>query len=246
MPGDIPSTAYLIDEVLVQHHQINPAKVSSQTMLPARARILRNTQRVINNWWGLRDWNIKYITDSPVALPASGDGLVTLPAEFANEGQDGGVWITGSDPWRVQWRRSGEVRNWRASFPDDRGRPNVYTVSGLRTAMFYPRPDQNYSLLVSFVRSAPILSDRAESDAPDPDEDPGGIDNVPVDIVRSVLLSGTIFWECVDKGDTQALQVWQGNLGQGVENSCLNLRQGKPEVQTLPRYAGSSDVYEEP
>jgi hypothetical protein len=236
----IASTAALIDEVLQRHYRIDLAKVSATAYAPLRAQVLSSLADELHAIWYLHDWTFRYVdttvTLKKLNLPDDDGYHAALPADWANEGRDGGVWLTDPDRGQIQWKRSGEITDLQRTYPDIVGVPEWYAVEGVRNLTVYPKTTgADRSLYVRYQQTVPNLVDETT--------DAGGLDVVPIDWIRGALYLGTVVREMVRKGQNELVAAQAQLYQNAVYSLVCSERQGKPWQDYLPRFPGSSDVY---
>ena len=232
LDGLISSTEDLIDKVMVFHHQLRPDRIAeggpNDTL---RKRITFVAQRKLAIIHTLRDWSYRYVSHAAVVIDTAGEG--DLPSGWGNEGQDGGVWL---DPAvnnrRLVWNRLGVITN-RRETGTETGEPESYSVRGLREIIVWPLPVAQLTVYVQYVSAVPELTDG----------DAGGLDAFPEQWRDSVLYEMVVEEEMLHKGNLPGLPVQQKVVREALFMMCCEERQGKPEVATMPRYAGSADVF---
>lgn len=223
------STQELIDTVMTQHHQLPQSKLAASQYAPLRLRILKNAKRAAI-WLNMqRDWTFRYVDGATVTVLANTSDIA-LPAAWANEGQQGGVWLSAEEA-RVTWRRSGEVTDLLNSSAIT-GTPEVYTVIGNHTLRVWPKPAANTTFKLYYLSSGPVLTDA----------NPGGITYFPNDWRETVLYERVIWQEMKDKGDVSSLSGQMDIVKEALFAMICDERQGKPEASDFPRYAGAADV----
>jgi hypothetical protein len=228
----------LVDLVLKQFHTIDQAKLASASYTPLRARILRNARLETIAMYNLRDWLFRYINGGTVTIPDSSYDAI-LPAGWANEGQDGGVWRTGAFAGPLQWTPLGQIKNLQQTYPDQVGDVFRYSVenrAGVWYITCFPKasPAQNLSLYYEGI-TPEIADDPADT----------GLARFPTDWRESVIYNGTVLREMRDMGDIQSLPAQTALYNDAVFSMCCTERQGKPNVDQWPRFPGGTDIFME-
>jgi hypothetical protein len=224
----IDSDQTLVTLVVTKHHQINNSVDNPQTEL--RARILENEQDACNVLLTYRDWSFRYVEAD---LIEASDNTIALPAHWANEGRQGGVWVTNqSGPYRVEWRRLGDVLDMIQRDPNAVGPPQFYSVQGLRNLRLYPRPN-DIDLHLAFKVNAVLCEDSADGE---------GCLVFPEMWRRSVLFEMVIEREMQDKGEFDGLVIQKAKVKEALHNMCCDEQQGLPEDRRVPHYIGMPDA----
>lgn len=229
-------TEEALNTLLTDHHHINPAKVATNVVTRLRARGLNNLRRAARRLWRLRDWTFTYVDDSStVIIPANGF-QDTLPAGWANDGVDGGVFTLNDPKHPLVFKRSGVITELLRT-SQEKGDPKFYTIDGLDVIKVYPPVSVATPLYVRYKAITPALADQAA---------PGdGLSSFPIDWRDTVLYEWMVWYELKDKGDVQQMSVQWDIVKDAIFTMCMEERQGKPWDEDLPRFAGSADVFEE-
>jgi hypothetical protein len=232
-------TQAAIDNLLTDHHQISLSKIAVSSMERLRRRITRNLQRVAIRLWNMRNWTFTYVdlTDGSLVLTVANNSEVDLPAEWANEGKDGGVWLFDEPKTPLRWRRSGEIAHYRNGHRAE-GTPELYTVVGLRKLQGWPFATGDTKLSLRYQATAPIIAD---SDDPDTN----GLSRFPADWRDTVLYEWLVWYEMKDKGDVAGMASQWELVRDAILDMCCKEHQGKPWEEHLPRFEGSADVMAE-
>ncbi len=225
------ATVDLIDKVMVFHHQIPEARIAAGGAYDnLRSRLLSVAQRKLTEIINESDWTFRYVSHEAVTIDTT--GLGTLPAAWSNEGQQGGVWLDPAvNARRLHWHRLGDVTS-RRETGTDAGEPEIYSVRGLREIITWPLPPVSMTVYVQYQASVGALTDAS----------PGGIDVLPEQWRDSVLYEMVLLEEMEKKGNQPSLPYQLQMVSKNRFMMLCQERQGKPEVQMMPRYAGSADV----
>lgn len=233
------NTAALIDDVIVQHHQVPADKTAASAYTRMRVRVLRNTQKALGRLWHLRDWTFTYVENGVVTLAAVGDDTGDLPAEWADEGQQGGAWLdTENQP--LTWKRSGTIASMKQTSDGGSGVPQYYTVIGMRKLAVWPPTDTDGRVVnVRYRSRPPLLVDSTDGQG---DPAPSNLELFPWDW-RELLYEMVVLREMLAKGDVASIPAQERLVENGIFAMVTTERQGKPGLQSLPRYEGSADVF---
>lgn len=219
----IPETdSEMIDQVIEGHHQISLDEDNPQDEL--RQRIERNLIKETNNLLNFRDWTFRYIDGTVPIAANSFEG--NLPATWANEGRDGGVWFRTQEQ-RVVWKRLGFLKDQIERNQTQRGDPYWYTVQGSKI-LVYPAPSAAITLNVFFHTDGAVVAD-----------DGGvGITIIPARWRLPVLYEMVVAAEMKDKGEVDSLSIQRVTVQDNRYNMICEERQGQPEDRLVPYYPG--------
>lgn len=241
MGSPIASTKELIDDIIIEYHQVPEEKVTLLSIYNRhRRRILRNAQFIANETYFLRDWSFRYKTD-PAFVISDKDNNLT--ADWAHEGAGGYLFIPAIQK-RVPWRPLWDINLLYNEYPADQmsGQPRYFTVYTEASSppqpllRVWPKPDMPYTCELFFSFAQPILEDTISS--------PGGLDFFPARWREQVIYPGTVMLEMRDKGDIQGLPIQKAIYDTGRFGMCREEQQGQSEPSFMPRYAGSANVFE--
>jgi hypothetical protein len=222
----------VVTAILKEVHQLDPDIYDPDDLDIHRDQITSNGNRVIRYMWGLRDWTFKYIRDADIVVPANAHESNDLPADWVNEGRQGGLWTNFDPRYQVKWARAGAVRNMIASAPDETGAPRWYSVIGLRKLIIFPKNAAEQAFKADYEMQAPTL------DAPGDVGDVGNLDALPYQW-RHVLYEGTAAREYRDAGDLGQSAVSSEDFKTGLFDMICGEAQGKPGAEIMPPYAGA-------
>jgi hypothetical protein len=226
-----------IDNLLTDHHHIAPAKVSTGHVARLRARALRNLQKAGIRVWTLRDWTFVYVEDdATVSIPANGHSD-TLPATWASDGTDGGVFLKNEPGTPLVYRRPGVIAEWLRTRSSERGIPGYYTIDGLDTVKVFPPPSEATPLHVRFKRACPTFADSTGAG--------NGFDAFPPNWRGPVLYELGVWYELKDKGDVQQMPAQMEIVKDGIFQMVMEERQGRPWDEDLPRHPASADLWDD-
>lgn len=172
-------TDSFIDEVMEDFLEISS---SDGTYTSQRTRVLRATQRAVEQLWNYDSWDFKKKIGASATL-TQGTYSVATPARFHQVGDNGVVWlgeeyeISRADPlWVHRIRRSNGTAT---------GKPQFYCIDGQDSTTLRPlivfdiTADANYTINLDHERTRPTLVDSSSAG--------NGLEEVPDEHARSVL-----------------------------------------------------------
>lgn len=224
--------------ILLDVYSIDADKIALATYQPIKDRILRTANRKGQDIWNARDWTYRYITGTGTFT--GGTGVWEIDVAWANEGRDGIVYLTDGMGGPLTWKRAGELRQRLLANNARRGRPQNYTVTseeaGVRILQCEPIPDSDAAFAFVVQTTAPALTYASPSD-------PDGLETlIPNTDFHDVLYEMVAAIEYAKKGNRIDAAAAEKRAKEGLFAMVCTESQGKPEIQNMPRFAGSADM----
>lgn len=188
---------------------------------------LHATQAVEEFW--LKPWHWK---DASASVTIASTGIGPLPADFGNITR--GFVIDGTTKVKLQYVDPQTLFRLRASTTGS-GNPQFYTIAGMDAAAdpmvkrihVYPKPAANRSVTVYYEMIRPVIVWDGE-----------GLQSVPAEYHRSVILIGTIAKFADDEGDPRAPK-YDGDFRRAIAMAWNESKQGLQEPKRRRAYGGN-------
>lgn len=195
-----------------------------------RLRFLLRTQQAVEVLWNYDDWDFKKVVGGTMTL-TSGNYYCVAPSGFHQIGNDGQVWIQNQNR-RIYPKNQGFVNALRRASNGRSGQPDYYFVGSQDATTHRPKfvfdclADQTYTLELDYEQTRPTLTDSSTPGS-------NGLDQVPDEHTRSVLLPAVIELISSDQGDGR-VTTELGPRGMAMlKNMKAHRDQTRPEAERL-------------
>lgn len=189
------NTSDFLDALMTHSEEVSTSDGNYTTI---RARNLLRAQQAVEFLWNYDDWDFKQKIGGTLTL-TSGAYSAVAPSGFYQIGSNGSVWISGQ-PIEVFRLDAPVVAKLRRARAGAQTMPSYYCVTGQDASTHRPTfifdaiADTTYTLDIDYELTRPTLVDSAIAGS-------NGLDQVPDEHVRSVLLPAVIELSGSDQGD---------------------------------------------
>jgi hypothetical protein len=143
--------------------------------------------------------------------------------------------VDGNNPPRLTWKRLGWLQNQRQTAPTV-GAPRFYSVDGPdRYLIVWPIPSAALTARAQYLSVPPEpLDEQGEDD----------LDYLPVQW-NQLLYDWTLLLDFPKTGRAGQVAVQQQLVKDGLQTMIMEEHVGLTEIETMPRFPGSADVFDD-
>lgn len=222
------TTSALIDLILTHTEEVGATDNENATL---RARILARAQEILDKVWENADWDFK-LKQTTVSMTTA--GVADLPSDWADFGENGGVYISGQK-WKLVYLEPRELYRRKEVYGSTSTNPDFFTVNtftsstSARTITVYPTPTATLTLNVYYNSVAPTLVDETTGT--------NNLQGLPAQYHYSVMVAGLRLLTAIDKGDARDQQ-----FAQWFDTEMKRMKSrhvfGREQGQQLGQYGG--------